>query len=41
MDSHNRVVAYINLCIGKGDITAATQFINTHAKAFHQKKSSR
>lgn len=30
-DSYGRVVGYLGLCVGKGDLTAATQFINTHA----------
>lgn len=34
-DQYGRVQGYINLCVGKGDIMAATQFLNTHAKAFY------
>lgn len=36
-DQYGRAVAYIELCIGKGDITDATRFINTHMKAFMRK----
>lgn len=36
-DNHGRTVAFIQLCVGKGDISNATQFINTHMKAFMRK----
>lgn len=31
-DSYGRVQAYVSLCVGRGDISAATQFLNTHAR---------
>lgn len=36
-DSYGRVVGYVGLCMGRGDIAAATQFINTHAHAFYNR----
>lgn len=35
-DKSHRVIAYIDLCIGKGDIQDATQFLNIHMKGIMQ-----
>lgn len=31
VDNYGRTIGYLALCMGIGDISSATQFLNTHA----------
>ena len=41
VDGFNRTIGYLGLCVGKGDIRQATQFLNTHSKAVHNRDNNK
>lgn len=36
VDFYQRVQGYVGVCVGGGDLVAATQFVNTHIRAINQ-----
>jgi len=36
VDFYGRVQGYIGVCVGVGDLVAATQFLNTHVRAMNK-----